>query len=704
MHAGTRLQRPVSRYMQNLFMKLPFDKLQRHVLSDLAKVPDVVNAVRANCPHCQEQTLHVVPQDEQKETPELSADCLLRCLKDRVFRAGRPLPVPGAIGKNIKAIGQLLGLNPVELSTLRFLLLLNSEETLVQVAEAFGPLSLEGAAKIVALAIDEQSGAVVKALHYKGRLLASGLVRVEERPHHLDGKIALKAGLIDAIHCEGLTREELVDRFLSTAPPPTLNWDDFAHLRDEVACAKEVLRAALRSQRAGINVLFYGETGTGKTELSRLIAQELGAPIYCIGHSNSDGESAAAAERLSSLMLGNQLVRDGTSLLLFDEFEDVFSWGMTSLVEGRGALGGSKQWLNLLLETNPVPTVWITNKARIDPAYLRRFSCVLEFRAAGQRQRARVLARHLGEDSDLTTRDIDAVAQQFHSSPAQLATAISVAKMNSPDNRVERGALERILAPVERLITGVDPLRRPIFDMESYQLDALNSSADLVGIAERLAAWKPSGRAGLSLCLYGPPGTGKSEYAKYLAHRMGRPLVVARASDLLNCFVGGTEKNIANVFRDAEDNDALLLLDEVDSLLRDRKTAQRSWEVTEVNELLQQLESFRGVVVCTTNLWGNIDEAALRRFIFKLEFRYLRPAQALALFDSMFKGRGLLDAGVAAQLAGLSQLTPGDFAAVARQERASGVLLDARALVAALEAEVRVKPGVARPAGFAASS
>src|SRR4029077_14887669 len=110
--------------------------------------------------------------------------------------------------------------------------------------------------------------------------------------------------------------------------------------------------------------------------------------------------------------------------------------------------------------------------------------------------------------------------------------------------------------------------------------------------------------------------------------RLDSPLIVRRCSDLLSPFVGGTEKHLADAFRDAKDERSLLLLDEADSFLRDRRHATQTWEATQVNELLQQLEAFTGVVACTTNLFHELDQAALRRFAFRIRFEYLPPDKA----------------------------------------------------------------------------
>lgn len=82
-----------------------------------------------------------------------------------------------------------------------------------------------------------------------------------------------------------------------------------------------------------------------------------------------------------------------------------------------------------------------------------------------------------------------------------------------------------------------------------------------------------------------------------------------KASELISKWVGGTEKNIANAFEQASDENAILMLDEVDSYLMDRSNANQQWEVTQVNEMLTQMESFQGIFIASTNLMGNLDQA-----------------------------------------------------------------------------------------------
>ena len=221
-----------------------------------------------------------------------------------------------------------------------------------------------------------------------------------------------------------------------------------------------------------------------------------------------------------------------------------------------------------------------------------------------------------------------------------------------------------------------------------FAFDPALSSADhdLTRLADRLVR---AGLPAVSFCLYGLPGTGKSAYARHLAGRMGLDVVEKRASDLLSMWVGETEKGIARAFAEAADRRAMLILDEADSLLRDRAGAQKSWEATQVNEMLTWMERHPYPFACTTNLMESLDPAALRRFLFKVRFLPMTPAQAREAFRRAFGTEA------PAELDRLDLLTPGDFAVVARKVRVLGEC-NPRETAAMLAGEVAAKPGAGR--------
>lgn len=187
---------------------------------------------------------------------------------------------------------------------------------------------------------------------------------------------------------------------------------------------------------------------------------------------------------------------------------------------------------------------------------------------------------------------------------------------------------------------------------------------------------------------------------------LGKPLLIKRASDILDKYLGESEKRIAEMFDQATEEGAILLLDEADSFLRDRTLSRHSWEVTMVNELLQHMERFEDIFICTTNLYSHLDLAALRRFTFKLEFLPLNVHQRW----EMFKNESEIDVPqLSEQLQGryeeqlvfMHNLTSGDFATVKRQSRLLGETLTPEEWLEQLEIEVAAKRRIDSESGGA---
>lgn len=214
-------------------------------------------------------------------------------------------------------------------------------------------------------------------------------------------------------------------------------------------------------------------------------------------------------------------------------------------------------------------------------------------------------------------------------------------------------------------LLGQEAVERPSFlEDGAYSLDYLNPDCDIHRLVAQL---KESPDACGAICFYGPPGTGKTALAYYLAQAIPKPLMLRHASDILSPYVGETEQRIAKLFREAREADALLLLDEADSFLRERSSAKNSWEVTATNEMLTRMESHDGLFIASTNLLQHFDAASLRRFTLKIKFDYLSPVQRWLLFcEHVPKAATQADRwkGRVEQLRGL---VPGDFATVRRQ-------------------------------------
>ena len=493
--------------------------------------------------------------------------------------------------------------------------------------------------------------------------------------------------------------DDLMALFFSAPPAPALGLDDYPHVKHEVEIAQRLLRAAVTSHTPGVNLLVYGAPGTGKTELARTLAASAGARLVAVAPGEKEsGPSSSADQRFGTYTLTQRFVA-GTrnTVVLFDEAEDVFPASLTWMFGPRRDDTGRKAWINRVLEENPAPAIWVTNGVdRMDEAFLRRFDLAIELRTPPPDVRRRIVE---SETRDLAVGSawVERAARDERLQPANIARAVRVARLV---DAVGREDIEDVLA---RTIEGklvaegrVSPPRTAPNDACAYDAELVNANVDLESLTSGLAERRRG-----SLCFYGLPGTGKSAFAAHLAERLSMPLLAKRASDLVSPFIGVTEKNFAAMFREAKATGALLFLDEADSFLQDRRNALRTWEVSEVNELLVQMECYEGVFVCATNLVDSLDRAALRRFALKVRFDPLRPAQRERMLRATLETFDVeLGGPVPERLAHLDQLVPGDFAAVARRLRILGGPIDAERLVAELGEEIAARGESGGTVGF----
>ena len=564
------------------------------------------------------------------------------------------------------------------------------ESMIDDIFESPGPsmdvLNLRGWA--VSLLLGLTANRIQSRLRDGAPLVRSGLVSIDD-----DGDFAIPRRLRRLATTPGDGNIDVTRLLLDVASPGDLEGSDFDHVADARNHIEQLVQGALDSGAPGVNVLLYGPPGTGKTEFCKTLAARLGSTLYSVGEADDDGDEPSRRERLQELRLAQRLIAGNRrALLLFDEMEDLLDntfagfGSFAPLLSSRSRQATSKVFIHRLLEQAPTPTLWTMNDAHsVSPAILRRMMFALELRPPTTQVRARVWARQLDRHGITATPDeVATLAAEFDAAPGVAAGATTAARLAGGDIDAVRCGVRSL----SRLLSCDRPPQRA---PAGFDTRLIRARTDPTALADRLAA---TGRRRFSLCLQGPPGTGKSAYVRYLAERLGLEVVQKRASDLMSKWVGETEQQIARAFAEARDSGAILVFDEADSLLADRRFAQRNWEVSQVNEMLTWMESHPLPFACTTDFNDRLDPATLRRFIFKVTLDYLTPEQVAAAFRSYFNFPP------PASLADLATLTPGDFAVVRNKAEILGQLQEPEALASMLRAECAAKPERPQAIGF----
>lgn len=583
-------------------------------------------------------------------------------------------PLENRLEKKLDSVCGIFGLSPVEKEVMLLMYLFNTDATVERLYDELGTcLDVRsytiGArnTRLLSVMTGFSRNDVGKAFFEASPLVKAGLFTDEKE---------IASELVE--YLEGNTSTPITGRYFSEYSGGSVPLE--YHVIDKKDIDAITTIVSHKTPGSGINILLYGMPGTGKTEFSRALGKHLGKKVYEVKNitENTSNEKNWSMFRYRALFACQRMVDAAGSLIVVDEADEMLNtrtfFGSSSSIE--------KGQINRILDDTKNVILWITNRSEgIDESTMRRFDYSVGFEKLTFCQRRSVwqlgLEKH-GLSGMFSPEEIETFTSNYEISAGGIDVALrNAARIKAAG--VEKAAIMCIMEKIMKAHVKVINEEQSPADLKkpnapSYSLDGLNIKADMPAtlmLLERFnAVWKGPVEAmaikNMNMLLYGPPGTGKTEFAKYVARSTNRRLIIKRASDLQSPWVGMTEKCIRAAFCEAEKDKAILFIDEADSFLGSRENAVRSWEISEVNEMLTNMETFHGICICATNFKKIVDTAAIRRFNIKLEFDFLTHQGAMTFYNLFLVGlpQAPITDGEVAKFGSLSGLTPGDFKVV----------------------------------------
>ena len=559
----------------------------------------------------------------------------------------------------LNEVGEVFKLTGEELAVLEFYYLIGSNDV-AEMHLATEPIDMTN------YTVFRNIGHIVLGLDRKKFLaLLGGTVLFDADLIHLDvAGMAIETRISE--YLTGLGDRKLKNAFFTRESGTHLGLEDFDLPAGEVRVLKALLKGS-----GGCNLLFYGAPGTGKTSLARCLAKRFGLDLYTV---RVDEQGDDHDFRFRAIHATANAVKRRSDLILIDEADEILNAAAMPNIKNLT----NKSWINNFLDNHGRKIIWITNRSReVDPSTMRRFAFSLKFDRLTAKNRTNVFQYELRKQGLKGSIDNDVVcdlAKQYDVDASGIVNAVNVMKLErSGTPETLRLMAETVLRNHQEATVGKKYSIRPR-DFQSYSLEGLNTSQDLdkiVGVLKDFIEKKVGkGVPSVTALLYGMPGTGKSEFVHYLGNTLGKDITLKRVSDIESMYVGETEKNIAQAFREAQENGNILFFDEADSFFYPRKDAVRSFEKKFTNELLAQLDNFQGIVLFSTNDIEGLDHAAIRRFSFKVQFLPLKPSGILHFYGLLLRpmaGPEEMTIEEKARLMAIRNLTPGDFKVVKDQ-------------------------------------
>ena len=323
----------------------------------------------------------------------------LRLLHQKAEKQWAKAPLPACLRNNVGQLSDLVGLSTTDCRILEFAVSIHNERLLDDTADWLGQLSSGKIFHALSAILNLPEPEIRASLSAQGILARSGLVSVDRSgTGTLCNKLdLLSTGFADLMASSEADPISLLRSTVSPAGPAQLKLADYSHINSSLEILRPYLRHAATTGRRGVNIFLHGAPGTGKSQLARALADELGCELFEVASEDADGDPVNGERRLRAFRAAQSFFAQRQALIAFDEVEDVFNdghrfFGRKSTAQVR------KAWINRMLEENPVPTLWLSNSIDgLDPAFIRRFDMVFELPVPPKKQRERILQENCGD-------------------------------------------------------------------------------------------------------------------------------------------------------------------------------------------------------------------------------------------------------------------------------------------------------------------